>query len=88
MKFPSISEDPQRTDSPDLTDEEIASASDTPSQHDWVQSVLQEIGSSELPLVSQEVRRRGDDLYVRTTLQDSVTKKVLVARTNWLGKTS
>lgn len=86
MKLPNLVEDPERTDSEDLTDEEIAGAVDTQNEDDWVQAIVSWAAEG-YTVVSQEQRRRGEDLFIRTTLRRDEHEKVLVARTNWIGRT-
>jgi len=83
MKYPDMVEAPEKVDSEDLTDEEIASSTDTKDEDDWVQNVVSWAAEG-YAVTDQQQRRRGDDLFIRTTLQGKDDKKVLVCRANWL----
>jgi hypothetical protein len=83
MRYPAMIEDPQLEDSTDFSAQEASEAVDVASMDDWVKLLL----STPFQSAQQEMRRRGDDVFIRTRLVlNDGTKTVLIARANWLGR--
>lgn len=80
-------EDPPKEDSPDLTDDEIEDATDTEGPDDLAQVVVEEIKlSKKFSVGGYELRRRGDDLFLRVRLVCAQEPaRVLIYKVSWLG---
>jgi hypothetical protein len=85
-------EAPPEEDSPDLTDAEISSATDTVDSNDFVRTIEEVLRPMVRPNVGfsiqgHELRRRKPHLYCRTRVGlDGEPDKVLVFRVDWLQK--
>lgn len=83
---------PPEDDSPDLTDDEIESATDTADSNDFVRALEETLRPLVRPNVGgsiqgHELRRRKPHLYCRTRIGlHGEPDKVLVFRVNWLQK--
>lgn len=83
MRYPVLIEDPQLEDSTDFSAQEAEGAIEVANMDEWVKLLL----ATPFQSAQQEMRRRGDDVFIRTRLVlNDGTKTVLIARANWLGR--
>lgn len=76
---------PEHEDAADLTDQEVASAVETQSLRDLVDSLTRAITASGYTLSRQELRRRKPHLYLRSTLvRAGAPERRVIHRVDWL----
>lgn len=86
MALPNLVEDPEKVDSEDLTDEEVAQAIPMADVEDLTQEILSlahtHMGSS---FISHVRRRKGKYIYLRTKMRvDRSPDMTFIFRLDWL----